>query len=248
MAETGISWTEYFSQISSFLVSCGRQYGIANDNYCEYVIERLSLILEGLNNITTLIDNDNVELRNIEESLVELRGFVNRILRLYREYQHTVAIEIASQNTAPVEHSSRVGRPLFLINSEQISYLRSLSFSWVCISRILMISRMTLYRRRVQYGLVGNDSRALSDQALHQLVQDTITQHPYVGQSFVWGVIRSQGYQVTRARVRQVLRRSDPIGTALRWGSTAISRQPYTVPGPNSLWHIGIQSLIEVKN
>uniref|UniRef100_A0A1X7TV74 Integrase catalytic domain-containing protein n=1 Tax=Amphimedon queenslandica TaxID=400682 RepID=A0A1X7TV74_AMPQE len=92
--------------------------------------------------------------------------------------------------------------------------------------------------RLVQYGLLGNNSRALSDQALDQLVQDTVTQHPYVGHCFVWGVICSQGYQVTRARVREVFRRSDPIGIALRWGSTAISRQPHTVPGPNSLWHI----------
>ena len=53
MAENVISWTEYY-QISSFLLSCGRQYGIANGNFCEYAIERLSMIVEELDNVTSV--------------------------------------------------------------------------------------------------------------------------------------------------------------------------------------------------
>ena len=79
----------------------------------------------------------------------------------------------------------------------------------------------------------------ISDQELTRLVHQTIVQHPSVGQSFVCGVLRSQGYMVTRERVRQAIRSCDPINTALRWGGIATSRQPYSVPGPNSLWHIG---------
>ena len=59
------------------------------------------------------------------------------------------------------------------------------------------------------------------------------------GQTLVWGIVRSRGYSVTRERVRQTLRACDPINTNLRWSGIVTPRQPYSVPGPNSLWHVG---------
>ena len=35
------------------------------------------------------------------------------------------------------------------------------------------------------------------------------------------------------------MRVTDPINTALRWRGNLSNRRPYSVPGPNSLWHIG---------
>ena len=46
--------------------------------------------------------------------------------------------------------------------------------------------------------------------------------------------------KVTRERVRQSLRSIDPIGVVLRWPAGATRRRPYSVAGPNSLWHIGM--------
>ena len=37
------TWTTYFNDISRFLEGAERQYGVANANFCEYVIERLEL-------------------------------------------------------------------------------------------------------------------------------------------------------------------------------------------------------------
>ena len=48
------------------------------------------------------------------------------------------------------------------------------------------------------------------------------------------------GYQISRSRVRECVRNADPINTALRWQGNLTARRPYTVPGPNSLWHIGM--------
>ena len=48
------------------------------------------------------------------------------------------------------------------------------------------------------------------------------------------------GFNVTRERIRQAVRENDPIHTALRWRGELVRRQPYSVPGPNSLWHIGM--------
>ena len=50
-----------------------------------------------------------------------------------------------------------------------------------------------------------------------------------------------------RSRVRQCLCEEDPLGTALRWNET-IYRRKYSVPAPNSLWHIdGNHKLIKYK-
>ena len=55
----------------------------------------------------------------------------------------------------------------------------------------------------------------------------------------IWGSLRSRGIKVTRERVRSILREIDPFGSAMRWPSILTRRHPYSVPGPNSLWHVG---------
>ena len=62
---------------------------------------------------------------------------------------------------------------------------------------------------------------------------------PTVGEKIIMGQLRAQGFRVTRCRVREIIRAMDPINTALRWQGTVTARRSYSVPGPNSLWHIG---------
>ena len=238
-----MNWSEFFSHISYFLLQCQRHYGVGNRHYCEYVLEHLSVISHGLENVLSVIESDvSPSLTRIKRSLRELRQCLHGILNLYQQYYEGLDATFSPQSSfhyaTPVQHSLRRGRPSYVVSREQLEYLRSLSFSWVTISQMLMISRMTLYRRRVEYGLIRNHV-PISDPDLFDSVQQIIREHPYVGQSFVWGVLRSQGYHVTRERVCEVIRRSDPVGTACRWGQIVTPRQPYSVPGPNSLWHIG---------
>ena len=70
---------------------------------------------------------------------------------------------------------------------------------------------------------------------IRSIRQETV----YSGVSMTWGSLRAKGVKVTRERVRQALRSIDPIGVALRWPAGATKRRPYSVAGPNSLWHIG---------
>ena len=62
---------------------------------------------------------------------------------------------------------------------------------------------------------------------------------PEMGETMVWGQLRSMGIQVTREWVRDAVRQTDPLSTALRWRGGLTRRKTYSVPGPNSLWHIG---------
>ena len=71
-----------------------------------------------------------------------------------------------------------------------------------------------------------------------QLVQQVHQELPYLGEIMVMGRLQAMGYQVTRWCLRQTLHEVDPINTILRWGASLQTRQPYSVPGPNSLWHM----------
>ena len=80
--------------------------------------------------------------------------------------------------------------------------------------------------------------QTVDDATLTALVNEIRRQQPALGQTMVWGQLRSQGYHVTRARVKSAIRSTDPINTALRWHDMT-PRHPYSVPSPNSLWHLG---------
>src|SRR6478609_9464543 len=59
----------------------------------------------------------------------------------------------------------------------------------------------------------------------------------FTGERELIGHIHALGYKVQRFRVRNSIHATDPINTALRWFDP-INRRPYSVPSPNSLWHI----------
>ena len=53
----------------------------------------------------------------------------------------------------------------------------------------------------------------------------------------IHGHLQARGIFVQRWRVQKILRQIDPCSSVLRWGLMAYRRK-YSVPGPNSLWHI----------
>ena len=65
-----------------------------------------------------------------------------------------------------ITNSTAIGRPRFNITYDQLLYLHSLSFSWEQIAGILGVSRMTIYRRRVEFGLLTSPMQTISDENL----------------------------------------------------------------------------------
>ena len=112
--------------------------------------------------------------------------------------------------------TQRPGRPRFNITKEQLEYLSSMSLSWSQISALLGVSRMTIYHRRVEFGLLIDPERCISNSDLNSIVHTMRSEHPEVGETIVWGRLRSLGYRVTRERVRSALHQTDPLSSALR--------------------------------
>ena len=245
-------WNQYFSNLAQFLRDLGRQTGIASVSYAEYAIERLEMCEGVCAHLIGVFDASESVTENEERSVVERYKHRFRMLRRqlhslriqWHEYCATVENSSATSFCAPLQYQPHQrGRPSFLILPEQLECLRSLSFTWVEIASLIGVSRMTLYRRRVEYDMVEDPRIVPDDNELRHLVVQTRQELPYLGEVMVMGRLRALGYYVTRSRLRQVIQNTDPINRALWWGTNLHVRRPYSVPGPNSLWHIGMYSL-----
>ncbi len=66
--EVPSEWTLLFTQLSSFLISCDRQFGLANEHFTEYAIERFSICSRSLQALISVIE-PLPELRSIYSDL-----------------------------------------------------------------------------------------------------------------------------------------------------------------------------------
>ena len=152
----------------------------------------------------------------------------------------TKRLELLSSNAvsggyqAPTEKSDGAAR--FVISCGQLGRLRSINFSWSYIARILGVSRSTIHRRRKELNIEDNYT-VITDLELDDVLVKYKDQHPYTGEREIEGYLRGAGIKIQRFRIRDSIHRVDPINTSLRWHQP-IKRRPYSVRGPNSLWHI----------
>ena len=109
---------------------------------------------------------------------------------------------------------------------------------------MIITDLVKLCRRRVAFGMLVDPDRQISDANLFAFIQRERKQNPSIGESLVSGSLRGEGYIVSRERVRQGLRSLDPLGAAARLPGRPSHRRPYSVAGPLSLWHIGIQCYV----
>ena len=93
---------------------------------------------------------------------------------------------------------------------------------------------MTIFRRRREFGQVESVGDTIDDDELELVVRQIRRSSPSLGQTMVWDTPRSMRYRVTRERVREAIRTTDPINNAMRWREVS-ARRTYCVPGPTSL-------------
>ncbi|XP_016095549.1 uncharacterized protein [Sinocyclocheilus grahami] len=77
----------------------------------------------------------------------------------------------------------------------------------------------------------------IDDDDLEQCVRRLHRQYPKSGYEMMQGYLSAEGIHVQRQRVRNMLSKINPAAAAERW-SCAVARWTYSVPLPNSLWHI----------
>ena len=210
-----------------------------SDWKCFNIVNVSSLISHLGANLPSTERSSEIAISHICTELTILLECLRCIVAEWEDYLNHPYSGGAYSYSAPINTPLRSGRPRFDISRQQLIYLRSMSFSWVQIASLLGVSRMTIFRRRREFGLTESQRESISEDELELIIRQIKRDFPSLGQTLVWGRLRSMGYGVTRERVRVAIRSIDPINTALRWRETS-TRRTYSVPGPNSLWHIGM--------
>lgn len=204
-------------------------------------VDRLNAAADTLHLLITDIEG-NGAFSNVNLSLNTTVIKVRRLSNILQQYRNSTSVSARenSYNCPTATTGNRPGRPHYIVEEEQIRFLRELHFSWVKIANLLGVSESTLRRRRILYGMTADEEpnwTMITDDDLERTVREIQELTPNIGQARLLGALRSRGLNIQRRRVRNCLRSIDPIGTALRWRS-AIYRRKYSVPTPNALWHI----------
>lgn len=141
-------------------------------------------------------------------------------------------------------HNYMRGRPKLGITEGQILELLDAQFSITDIARLLGCSYKTVSRRIHEFGITQARWTRMSDGDLDILVTQFSDEHPISGQRMLMGYLRACGVRVPRRRARESIMRVDPSGVQSRLRQV-LHRRKYSVPGPNSLWHVdGYHKLI----
>ena len=75
---------------------------------------------------------------------------------------------------------------------------------------------------------------SLEQDELETVLRQMRREFPTAGEVMVQGQLRAMGYRISRERVREAIRVTDPLNSAMRWRSLT-PRRPYSVPSPSSL-------------
>ena len=182
------------------------------------------------------------------QQFLDLRRELNHAQAiLYRhlciQTSSTSAHNIAGNLTARCFFGSP-GRPMYIVNIDQVELLRSSGYTWQEIADCLGVSRSTLWRRLRECNCTIERYTDISDHELDRMISIIWQEHPNIGQSVIYGYLRSTGIHVQRYRLHNSLSRVDLTQQSLRWYQR-LTRRTYFVPGPNSLWHVdGHHSMI----
>lgn len=235
-----LGWEAYFTEIHSFLRHIELRVEDSRQDQLEYCLERLETIISSTARIRDALSraqNDEI-LQYYTTSLDELLLILNEVHSYIDSHLDNVLSASCTSYSSSSIRTGRRGRPKFDISVDQLAYLASFSFSWTSIAKMLGISRMTLYRRRVAFGMEHRGVRIQYNELL-VLLRRMKLEFPEMGEVMVLGRLRALGYSVSRDKVRTAIREIDPINTALRGTTGPLARRVYSVPGPNSLWHMG---------
>ena len=238
------NWERYFLEVVDLLDECERVWTMhnASSSAKEYLEIQLELLILSLQHLLPLIGRDN---RNVFREVLRNVCIFHDTWKRTNPHSST-DVAIYTLEGLPVFQCGAVGRPRLHISEDVLLNLRSFGFTWEKISEMLLVSRWTLRRRVVEFGLDHTTGFSeISNEQLDTIVTQFLTNHGnLVGYSIVSGHLRSLGLRVQRDRIRESIRRVDSQNSRIRW-AVVVSRRSYSVAGPNSLWHIdGHHSLI----
>ena len=143
-------WNDLFQEISQLTQSSSRQFSTANEEYIEYVLERLAICIRSVSTIKDRVEEVGGDGSHVLFRIYQLlRDIVSRLQILRQQWSEqleNLATRFNFHYQAPTASDiATLGRPRFEITRAHLDYLRSLSFLWTEIAHLLGVSRMTVY-------------------------------------------------------------------------------------------------------
>ena len=195
--------------------------------------------------IRNLVSNNDFE--NLQHALDVISDKIN-------EVNATRNHASSGEEDMPVVRLPRIriatvgrGRSFYDIDKNKLEHFLKIGFSVRCIARNserLLGGRVhynTLHRFIHRNIMIARSQRftEINNHDLEIIVRSLNRQYPNSGAAEMLALLRSRTppILVPRDRCRRVLAEVDPEGTAQRWAQ-AIRRKQYSVPSPNSLWHM----------
>ena len=146
-----------------------------------------------------------------------------------------------------VQNRTTLGRPSLIVEEDKLRFFVDNGFKVADMATLFGVSKRTIERRLRLYQLSTRNYMDISDADLDEIVSELSAAFPRCGEKLSDGKLRSQGILVQRERVRESLRRVDPVGSQLR-RKMSLHRRVYSVSSPNALWHLdGHHKLIRWK-
>ncbi|XP_076842089.1 uncharacterized protein LOC143486124 [Brachyhypopomus gauderio] len=152
----------------------------------------------------------------------------------------TDQIERNSGRNMPIDTvPGETGRPRLDIDRESLQELLETDLPVPCISKMLGVSKRTVFRRMQEFGLCRKRHSSMSDEELDSVIQNIKQEMPTAGYRMVKGRLLSMGIHVQWRRVAASMHRVDSLGILTRLtGLGCVVRRTYSVNGPLSLWHV----------
>lgn len=155
------SWCRFFSVVARLLRDCERSTGTTDVNKIESICERLERCVCNVQRLHSRALETNQNGMEIERNLFYLQQQVSKVMLPFWRHKREVSQVVPSQPMSSSGPSlqrdpSQRGRPPYIISREQILYLRELQFTWQDIASLLGVSRMTVYRRRRELGILDH--------------------------------------------------------------------------------------------
>ena len=106
-----------------------------------------------------------------EQQLGELCSCLRQLRSQWEQYLENLdQRHVFMAYQAHVVPASGRGRPRFDITRDQLEYLSLLSFNWTQIATLVGVSRMTIYRRRTEFGMLQDVSGRLTNDEVRRHV------------------------------------------------------------------------------
>ena len=144
--------TELLETVSRLLTDCARFYAHADINMAENIIVRLQVAVDSVRRLVESLDRDD---QANAERIPQLESLVRQLQFLLNRWEILAIRASSCTSVRPIRslpgvstHNQRVGRPAYEISIHQLEFLRNrMRFSWPQISRMLLVSTTTLWRR-----------------------------------------------------------------------------------------------------